>query len=525
MGNIIMNKRLWIVQSLLFIFLAVQATTGQTTQNRLVIDVDLGTETIDRNIYGHFAEHLGRCIYGGFWVGEDSDIPNTRGIRNDVVEALRELHIPILRWPGGCFADEYHWMDGIGPRDQRPSMINTHWGGVSEDNSFGTHEFMDLCELLECEPYISANLGSGTVREMAQWVEYMTSDAVSPMTELRKQNGREKPWKVKYWGIGNESWGCGGSMEPGYYDDLMRHYSTYCKNYGDNRLYKIACGANSYDYEWTRVLMQDSQNRRQMHGLSLHYYTVTHNWRNKGSATDFDESEWFQTLSKTLQMEELIQRHSTIMDEYDPDKRIGMMVDEWGTWHDVEPGTNPGFLYQQNTLRDALAAAINLNIFNHHCDRVKMANIAQTVNVLQAMILTQDREMILTPTYHVFKMYRVHQDATLLPAHLSSEQYSLGENSIPALYASASKDANNRIHISVVNVNPHEDIQLACELRGRNAIETVTAEILTANRMNAYNKFGKDPAVGIKPFKSLRIDGHSLIIDMPARSVVVIEVK
>ena len=520
-----MNKTFRIVWGLLVLFLAVQVTFGQANQNRLVIDIDLGTETIDRNIYGHFAEHLGRCIYGGFWVGEDSDIPNTRGIRNDVVEALKELHIPVLRWPGGCFADEYHWMDGIGPRDQRPSMINTHWGGVTEDNSFGTHEFMDLCELLDCEPYISANLGSGTVREMAQWVEYMTSDAFSPMTELRKQNGREKPWKVKYWGIGNESWGCGGSMEPEYYDDLMRHYSTYCKNYGDNRLYKIACGANSYDYDWTRVLMQDSRNRRQMQGLSLHYYTVTHNWRNKGSATQFDESEWFQTLDKTLQMEELIQRHSTIMDEYDPEKRIGLMVDEWGTWHDVEPGTNPGFLYQQNTLRDALAAAINLNIFNHHCDRVKMANIAQTVNVLQAMILTKEKEMVLTPTYHVFKLYRVHQDATLLPTRLASETYTLGDDSIPSLHACASMDENKTIHISLVNLNPNKTITLTCDLRGQKSVASAQAQVLTAESMNAFNDFGREPEVQVKEFKDLHIQENDLIVNLPSKSLIVIEVR
>ena len=296
-------------------------------------------------------------------------------------------------------------------------------------------------------------------------MEYVTSDAISPMTELRKKNGREKPWKVKFWGIGNESWGCGGNMEPEFYDDQMRRYSTYCRNFGENKLYKIACGANSEDYNWTDVLMRDRGNRRMMQGLSLHYYTVCHEWSEKGSAIIFDESEWFLTLSKTLKMDELIRKHSTIMDKYDPDKRIGLMVDEWGNWHDVEPGTNPGFLYQQNTLRDALVASVNLNIFNNHCDRVKMANIAQTVNVLQAMILTKEEQMVLTPSYYVFKMFKVHQDATLLPTSLQCEDYTFEKQGIPTISTSASKDENGIIHVSISNLNPNKEIELVCELR------------------------------------------------------------
>ena len=492
--------------------------------NRLVVNTDLGSETISRHIYGHFSEHLGHCIYGGFWVGEDSPIPNTRGIRNDVVRALKELHIPNLRWPGGCFADDYHWMDGIGPKKERPSMINTHWGGVTEDNSFGTHEFMDLCEQLECEPYITANVGSGTVREIAQWVEYLTSDAISPMTELRKQNSREKPWKIKFWGLGNESWGCGGSMEPEYYDDLMRRYSTYCRNFGANRLYQIACGANSYDYEWTDVLMRDPENRNRMSGLSLHYYTVCHDWSKKGSATNFDENEWYLTLSKTLAMDELVRKHSIVMDKYDPEKRIGLIVDEWGNWHDVEPGTNPGFLYQQNTLRDAMVASINLNIFNNHCDRVKMTNIAQTINVLQSMILTRNDELVLTPSYYVFEMFRVHQDATLLPVDLTCENYAFEQNSIPAISASASKAKDGKIHISISNLNPNKAISLRCEMRGITEVDRISGRIITAETMNAFNDFDKKEEVSTADFKGFELDGNNVNIDLPAKSIVMIEV-
>jgi len=319
-------------------------------QNRLVIEADRGKSIINRHIYGHFSEHLGRCIYGGYWVGEDSSIPNTRGIRNDVVQALKDISIPNLRWPGGCFADEYHWMDGIGPRADRPKMINTHWGGVVEDNSFGTHEFLDLCEQLNTEAYISANVGSGTVEEMSKWIEYVTFDGESPMANLRRKNGRTEPWKVKFWGIGNESWGCGGNMTPDYYSDLYRHYATFARNYGDNRLYRIACGANGGDYNWTETVMKNAA--RHMQGLSLHYYTVPRDWANKGSATDFDEAEYFTTIEKTLFMEELITKHGAIMDKYDPQKRVGMYYRRVGHLVQRGAGHQPGIpLSAEHTAR------------------------------------------------------------------------------------------------------------------------------------------------------------------------------
>jgi alpha-N-arabinofuranosidase len=385
-------------------------------QNRIIVNADQGSDIISKHIYGHFSEHLGHCIYGGYWVGEDSPIPNTRGIRNDVVQALKDLQIPNLRWPGGCFADEYHWMDGIGPRDKRPKMVNTHWGGVTEDNSFGTHEFLDLCEQLGCEPYITGNLGSGSVEEMSKWVEYITFDGESPMSNLRKQNGREKPWKVKFWGVGNENWGCGGNMTADFYSDQNRRYATYCRNYGDNQLYKIACGSNGGDFNWTETVMKNAG--YQMQGLSLHHYTVPNTWADKGSATQFSEADYFSTIEKTLVMDNFVSRHSAIMDLYDPMKRVGLIVDEWGTWYNVEPGTNPGFLYQQNTLRDAIVAGINLNIFNRHASRVKMANIAQTVNVLQAVILTDNEKMVLTPTYWVY--YRDYVELNLHNTRVSA---------------------------------------------------------------------------------------------------------
>lgn len=490
--------------------------------NRLIIESDKGETTISRHIYGHFSEHLGRCIYGGYWVGEDSSIPNTRGIRNDIVEALKDVQIPNLRWPGGCFADEYHWLDGIGPREKRPKMINTHWGGVVEDNSFGTHEFLDLCEQLGTEPFISVNVGSGTVDEMSKWIEYVTFDGESPMANLRRENGRDEPWKVRFWGIGNETWGCGGNMTPEYYSDVYRHFATFARNYGDNRLYKVAVGANAADYNWTEVLMKNAG--RHMQGLSLHYYTVPKDWGNKGSALSFDAEEYFTTIEKTLFMEELITKHGAIMDKYDPKKRIGMVVDEWGTWYNVEPGTNPGFLYQQNTMRDAIVAGINLNIFNNHADRVHMANLAQTVNVLQAVVLTDEEKMILTPTYWVFYMYKVHQNSTLLPISFTSNKYKNGNREIDAVSVSASKDDNGRIHITLVNVDLNNEQKIDTQLLGAKVIK-VKGQILTTDKIDDHNTFDNPTKVKVKDFNGASLSNGNLSIILPPSSVVMLELQ
>jgi alpha-N-arabinofuranosidase len=501
---------------------------SQPVANTLIVHVDAAKDTISKYIYSQFAEHLGHGIYGGIWVGENSPIPNTRGIRNDVIAALKKIKVAAIRWPGGCFADEYHWKDGIGPRANRPKMVNSNWGGVTEDNSFGTHEFMDLCEQVGCEPVICGNIGSGTVEEMADWVQYLTSDGDNPMTALRKKNGREKPWKVKFWGVGNETWGCGGIMSADFYANELARYSFFLKNYGGNSLTKIASGGLPEDYGWTDAIMKKWKNvdgwlQPYLGGYSLHYYTVP-DWNKKGSATNFTENDWFATLSTTLKMEDLVARHSAVMDQYDPQKRIGLIVDEWGDWFDVEPGTNPGFLYQQNTLRDAIVAAVNLNIFHKHCDRVKMTNIAQMVNVLQSMILSKDKQMVLTPTYYVFKMYSVHQDAVLLPIDLQCEPYISGKDTIPAVSASASRDKEGRIHISVANLDPAKAQRLTCELKGTTDAN-VSGEIITAANMNACNDFGKPEAVNMKPFTGAQLQDGILTVSLPAKSIVTLEVK
>ena len=490
-------------------------------QKETVLTIKPATnQIISKHIYGHFSEHLGRCIYDGFWVDENSTIPNKGRIRLDIVEALKKIKIPNLRWPGGCFADEYHWRDGIGPRNLRPKMVNTNWGGVTEDNSFGTHEFLELCELLQTEPYIAGNVGSGTVEEMAKWVEYLNFDGVSPMTAIRKENGRTQPWKVSFWGVGNESWGCGGNMTAQYYSDEYRRYATYARDYAGAPLKRIAAGANSADYGWTETCMKNIGTR--MWGLTLHHYTLpTGKWNAKGSATDFNESQYFSTMQNCLKMEELVTKHSAIMDKYDAAKKVALVVDEWGIWTDVEPGTNPGFLYQQNSLRDALIAGTTLNIFNNHSDRVKMANLAQTVNVLQALILTEKEKMILTPTYHVFDLFKVHQDAKYLPIDFVSPDYVSGDKKIPALNISASQDATGTIHISLVNLDPNKAIQLNTTLAGLNW-KTVTGQILTSAKVNDVNSFTDPNKIRIIKFNGVKRNGTALAVEVPKQSVVVL---
>jgi alpha-N-arabinofuranosidase len=519
-----MRKSLLLIVVFLFqtCFISSAQKENLITVNQFVVIANNPGPVICKDIYGHFSEHLGRCIYEGLWVGLNSKIPNTFGIRNDVLFALREIKIPNLRWPGGCFADTYHWKDGIGPKEKRASIVNIHWGGVTEDNSFGTHEFMKLTELLGCDAYINGNVGSGTVREMAEWVEYMTSDADSPMTRLRKENGREKPWKIKYFAIGNENWGCGGNMTSENYANVMRQYSTYLNNFGENQLYRVACGPSDFNFEWTETLMKDPGTRGMFQGLSLHYYSVPNGWNYKGSATNFDEKQWFQTMWANLQMDQIINGHAAIMDRYDPQKTKGLVIDEWGNWYDVEPGTNPGFLYQQNTLRDAVTAAIHLNIFNQHADRLKVANLAQMVNVLQSVILTKDEKMVLTPTYYVFKMFRVHQEARVLNTDLRCEDYVNGEKKIPAISASASVDKENKIHISLANLNPDKSIVVTCPVIGE-TYKKVTGEVLTADTMNAMNSF--DTAEKVKPsgFNGFTYKDGVLTVTMPSKSVVVLE--
>jgi alpha-N-arabinofuranosidase len=492
-----------------------------------VLDLDRPGPQISRHVYGHFAEHLGRCIYGGFFVGEGSDIPNEGGIRLDVVEALRALDIPNLRWPGGCFADEYHWRDGIGPREERPRMVNSHWGDVVEDNSFGTHEFLALCELLGTEPYISGNVGSGTVREMADWVEYLTRADDSPMAALRRSNGREQPWPVRFWGLGNEPWGCGGNMRAEYYADLARQFGTYCRDHGDNRLYRIAAGAADADYLWTEALMKglgyELGGAYRRHGsryqaVSFHYYTVPGPWHHKGSATAFDTDEYYRTMVQARRVETILAGHAAAMDSYDPGRTIGLVLDEWGTWFDVEQGTNPGFLFQQNTLRDALVASVHFDAFHAHADRLVMANIAQTVNVLQAMILTDGEALVRTPSYHVFEMNKGHQDAAYLPLTLTSAApHRDVDGTELATFSGSASVRDGAALLSVTNLDADGPVQLTVQLRG-SAVGAPQGRLLAADEISSHNTAGRPDAVTPQELSGIHLQDSTLTLELPPHS-------
>jgi len=494
-------------------------------QIKIAFEVSEDAPTISKHIYGHFAEHLGRSIYDGFYVGDTSTIPNKDGIRIDIIEALKEIKIPNLRWPGGCFADTYHWKDGIGLKDDRPTMVNAWWGGVTEDNSFGTHDFLNLCEELGAEPFISGNVGSGSVKDFSDWLQYTNHAEGSPMAQLRKENGREEPWNVKFWGIGNEMWGCGGNMTVEYYADLYKQYSTFLTSWeNENNLYRIAAGASGDDYHWTEVLMRDVP-KSLIEAVGLHHYAVIdQDWGNKGSATQYDEEIYFKSMKEALRMEEFISKHSEVMDKYDPENKIDLVVDEWGGWYDVEEGTNPGFLYQQNTMRDAMIAGATLNIFNNHSERVKMANLAQTVNVLQAVVLTKGEKMILTPTYYVFKMYTVHHDAQLLPVYFDSPKYTFQGESIPAISVSASKDEAGKTNISLVNIDAKKEHKVIFDLEGLD-VNNIEGKILKSEKIQDHNTFDDPDKINISEFKDFKLIKGKLEVSLPPFSVVVLSSK
>ena len=494
------------------------------SQNKIVLNTVLAKDTINKNIYGHFAEDLGRCIYGGFYVGDDKNIANENGIRLDIIDALRKLKIPVLRWPGGCYADHYHWKDGIGPKDKRKNTENVSWGNVRETNAFGTHEFLDMCETLHADPYLAMNVGGGTVQEAEEWVQYVNhANGKSQLTDLRQQNGRAKPWNVRFWGIGNESWDCGGHMTVEYYTGLYKQYATLITSYGNSEgLFRIAVGPGTEDFKWTEALMRDIP-RKLIEGISIHHYSVI-DWSRKGSASDFTEAEYFSTMQQAFRMEKMVSGNSEVMDKYDPEKKVGLVVDEWGGWYDTDPGAEGYSLYQQNTMRDAMIAGLTLNILNNHCDRVKMANLAQCVNVLQAVILTKEEKMILTPTYHVMEMYNVHQNALLLPLTVSSNDYVFGEKNLKAISASASKDHFGVVHISLVNIDAHKEQDITIDL-GEITPGTVKGRILHSDKMGDHNSFENPREVKPDIFNGAILKGNKISLKIPPFSVIVLEIK
>ncbi|MFL2000305.1 alpha-N-arabinofuranosidase [Microbacterium sp. A1-JK] len=501
-----------------------------TSTARAVIDLDVTGDRISRHLYGHFAEHLGRCIYDGFWVGEDSAIPNVRGIRLDIVEALRALDIPNLRWPGGCFADTYHWRDGIGPREQRPKIANTNWGDVVENNHFGTHEFMDLCDLLGADAYVNGNVGSGTVQEMSEWVEYLTRADDSPMARLRRDNGRDEPWRVPFWGLGNEAWGCGGNMSASFYAEEARRYATFCHEHGGNSLTRIAAGANEDDLEWTRTLMKSLT---ECHGctmggnlpyqaISFHYYTHSGSGINTEEATEFTTAQYYETVAYAAGIERIVRGHVAVMDSYDPQNRVGLVCDEWGTWWNAAEGTNPGFLFQQNTVRDALVAGLHFDVFHRHARRLTMANIAQTVNVLQAMVLTDGENLVLTPTYHVFEMNKGHQDAAGLPVHvLETPTTTVRGDDLDLVSISASTRDDTAL-VSMTHLSADAPCTVRLDLRGR-AASVVRARVLTGDTASSFNDVEGPERVAPRPIEASLGEDGVLTVELPPHSFTTVE--
>ncbi len=494
---------------------------------------------IRKEIYGQFAEHLGRGIYEGLFVRPESGIPNEDGIRTDVADALREIKVPVIRWPGGCFADEYHWMDGIGPLESRKKIINTNWGGVLEDNSFGTHEFFHLCEMLGCEAYVNGNIGSGTVKEMEDWMEYITFDGESPMSRLRAENGRREPWKMKFFGLGNESWGCGGNMFPEDYAARYRLYQSFLHDSQKVPAEKIAVGPAGDDYDWTEKLLEKCYRRNQpqrhgfMDGLSVHYYMYLRGWEDKGSALSFTDEEWVLTMQRAYFLKEILEKHAEILDRYDPEKKIGLVVDEWGNWFWTEEGTNPGFLYQQNSMRDAVSAGLNLNVFNKMSDRITMTNIAQMINVLQSMLLTQGAELVKTPTYFVYRMFRDHQDADLLESVVSGNyELSVLEDdrtapAVPVLSESVSMNEKGEINLTLTNQSTEDDLSVRIHMNESKPYTATLCEILQGESssedphgLRAHNSFEEPEQVQIRPYSQISKDESGFALTLPAASVV-----
>ncbi len=500
--------------------LGLTASVVAAERVHFAVDVSRTGPKIDRNIFGQFAEHLGHGIYEGIWVGPDSSIPNTRGIRTDVVAALKALKVPNVRWPGGCFADEYHWRNGIGP--QRTVTLNPNWGGVIEPNTFGMHEFMDFLDQIGSSAYLSINVGSGSPREAAEWLEYATTAQPTTLAKERAANGHPAPWRIPFLGIGNESWACGGNMTADYYLSQLKIYSRFVRNFNPaqqdkDQMLKIAVGPGDPNTAWTETIMKGWQNHEwswDINGLSLHSYTVV-KWPPAYASVGFGEAEYNQFLKSTLDMEDQIQKQSAVMDKYDPQKKVALVVDEWGAWYAPLPGSNPGFLVQQNSIRDAILAALNLNIFARHADRVRMANIAQMINVLQAMIMTDKEKMVLTPTYHVYRMYVPFQDATFVPITFDAGQARLD--------AIAAKDTTGKLWLEFTNVDPEHPAEVEVSLSGL-AAKGASGETLTAPKVDSVNTFAAPETVAPKPV-SAKVQGGKLVLTLAPKSVTVVGVE
>lgn len=453
----------------------------------LVLPEEIGT--ISPEIYGHFSEHIGGVFYDGLWVGEDSDVENIRGFRAELVRKFAALGPAVLRWPGGCFAETYDWRDGIGVRDARP--VRRSWwtpdDGRLEPNAVGTHEFMDFCRLTGAKPYFAANLTAMTPRDIRDWMDYCNSPAGSTtLARLREENGDREPFGVRYWGVGNENWGGGGNMTPEFYADEFRRYAMLMHNVCPDAAL-IGCGPNGADFEWTRRFLENYRSSsRMMRGYSVHYYC--------GSAGDplrFTQEEWYRQLAQARGMESLLERHWSIIRGFGLESDARLVVDEWGCWHPAGSGPSAGrnLFEQQSTMRDALVSSLTLDVFNNHCDKVIMANVAQLCNNLHCLFFADGRKFALTPTYHVFDLYRPHKDGRAIRVlHNADPIVFDGARSIPALSASASV-RDGLLTLTVSNLSFSDPLELELEAFGGRLADRAEVRVLRHDDPHACNTF------------------------------------
>ncbi len=489
------------------------------TMSSAVINVHLERPigVISKHIYGHFAEHLGRCIEEGIWVGEESSIPNEAGVRKDMVAALRAIRAPIVRWPGGCFADAYDWRDGIGPRDQRPRRLNVWWD-KEEDNHFGTDEFVQFCRMIGAQPYICGNVGSGSPREMMQWLEYCNYAGNTTLAQERAANGSAEPYRIKYWGIGNENYGCGGAYDAAAYAREYRRYASYLRRM-DPTVELIACG---HSHEWNLEFLENIGRLDTLDHLSLHHYYGS------GPARGFSTDEYYGLFPKALELEGRIVRDAELLDFFERGAgRIKLAIDEWGVWH---PEANPSSdHYQENTLRDAVCAAVLFDVFNRHCNVISMTNIAQIVNVLQCLIQTAAEKMWLTPTYHVYNMYQPHMNARAVEAEVECSTLDLTHDgkpySLPTLSASASVGQDKEsVCVTFSNVHLRNEMEVTVRFRGVERLGSGRVRVLTARKADAVN--GPDAPDAVAPQRGkLRRRGNTVVCTIPPHSMAALMVK
>jgi alpha-L-arabinofuranosidase len=499
---------------------------GSSTSADITVNVllDQAIGTIRPEVYGQFAEHIGGVIYDGIWVGHDSKIANTDGIRQAIIDHVKTLGPVVVRWPGGCFADRYHWRDGIGPASKRPRRFG-RWREETESNQFGTHEFLRFCRLCGVRPYLAANVGTGTPEEFQQWVEYCNAPAGSTtLADERVTNGDREPFHVEYWGVGNESWGCGGKFIPEDYCREYRRFVEWLPKY-DTVLFRIAAGPNSNDLDWTRRFFARwaDGSRADLEGWAPHYYCGT-----TGHALNFSVDQWYEQLHKANRMETLIKDQWAAMGEFDRRHEVKLVIDEWGSWHPAGTEINPRHLFEQmGTLRDALVAALSLDTFNRHADKVRMANVAQLVNNLHSLFLADGDKFVATPTYHVYTMYRGHQDARAVRIDVQAPDTSFqvrgGTERITRLAGSASRTRDGRATLTLAHLHASEPADVHISLHGGAARE-VRHTVLTHNELNAHNTFER-PDVVTPRTTTLDVRGAELRCTLPPASVNALEVR